>query len=243
MYVCIYIYMYIHTNTHTHTHTMLTPLPTSCAVVTKSGNLNFLEPSGRVQACNGTALLFTRLSSVHGYRPNSCKTHYFTLGRLKYNATSQNPFKMSQFNEWIQAFVGWPWSLQKRRTCQTFCINSNIWWTVLGTISFLSSPFVKASLCRIWSWILLYLWQKIISSTADVFLFSWFCLGLCEKNYNKSQWRHIIKMGHLRPSSFQVLIPDLFRKFYFYFSSVFPCHICIAALKKKPIVTSYKYVP
>ena len=34
----------------------LTSLPLSCAVVTKSGNLNFLEPSGSVQACNGTAL-------------------------------------------------------------------------------------------------------------------------------------------------------------------------------------------
>ena len=33
-------------------------LPPSCAVVTKSGNLNFLEPSGRLQACNGTALPF-----------------------------------------------------------------------------------------------------------------------------------------------------------------------------------------
>ena len=33
-------------------------LPPSCAVVTKSGNLNFLEPSGSVQACNGTALPF-----------------------------------------------------------------------------------------------------------------------------------------------------------------------------------------
>ena len=31
-------------------------LPLFCAVVTKSGNLNFLEPSGPVQACNGTAL-------------------------------------------------------------------------------------------------------------------------------------------------------------------------------------------
>ena len=30
-------------------------LPPSCAVVTKSGNLNFLEPSGPFQACNGTA--------------------------------------------------------------------------------------------------------------------------------------------------------------------------------------------
>jgi len=31
-------------------------LPPFCAVVTKSGNLNFLEPSGPVQACNGTDL-------------------------------------------------------------------------------------------------------------------------------------------------------------------------------------------
>jgi hypothetical protein len=34
----------------------LTTLPPSCAVVTKSGNINFLEPSGPLQACNGTAL-------------------------------------------------------------------------------------------------------------------------------------------------------------------------------------------
>jgi hypothetical protein len=31
----------------------LTTLPPSCAVVMKSGNLNFLEPSGPLQACNG----------------------------------------------------------------------------------------------------------------------------------------------------------------------------------------------
>ena len=31
-------------------------LQPSCAVVTKSGNFNFLEPSGPVHACNGTAL-------------------------------------------------------------------------------------------------------------------------------------------------------------------------------------------
>jgi len=35
---------------------MLTNLPPSCALVMKSGNLNFLEPSGPLQACNGTAL-------------------------------------------------------------------------------------------------------------------------------------------------------------------------------------------
>ena len=34
----------------------LTTLPPSCAVVMKSGNLNFLELSGPLQACNGTDL-------------------------------------------------------------------------------------------------------------------------------------------------------------------------------------------
>ena len=39
-------------------------LPLSCAVVMKSGNLNFLEPSGPVQACNGTALPLALLRSM-----------------------------------------------------------------------------------------------------------------------------------------------------------------------------------
>jgi len=39
--------------------------PPSCVFVTKSGNLNLLEPSGPVQACNGIALLFySHLCSV-----------------------------------------------------------------------------------------------------------------------------------------------------------------------------------
>ena len=37
----------------------LTTLPPSCAVVVKSGNLNFLEPSGPLQACKGTAAALT----------------------------------------------------------------------------------------------------------------------------------------------------------------------------------------
>jgi hypothetical protein len=35
---------------------MLTTLPPFCAVVMKSGYFNFLEPSGPLQACNGTYL-------------------------------------------------------------------------------------------------------------------------------------------------------------------------------------------
>jgi len=37
----------------------LTTLPPSSAVVMKSGNLNFLEPSGPLQACKGLLYLFT----------------------------------------------------------------------------------------------------------------------------------------------------------------------------------------
>jgi len=37
-------------------------LPPSCAIVTKSGSLNFLEHSGPLQACNWTALTFYLLS-------------------------------------------------------------------------------------------------------------------------------------------------------------------------------------
>jgi len=49
----------------------LTTLPPPCAVVMKSGNLNFLEPSGRFQACNGTALplsLWSLLLAFSGLR-------------------------------------------------------------------------------------------------------------------------------------------------------------------------------
>ena len=43
----------------------LTTLQPSCAVVMKSGNLNFLEPSGPLQACNGTALPLPLIQLAH----------------------------------------------------------------------------------------------------------------------------------------------------------------------------------
>ena len=43
----------------------LTTLPPSCAVVMKSGNLNFLEPSGPLGACNGTDLLNCHITASH----------------------------------------------------------------------------------------------------------------------------------------------------------------------------------
>jgi len=58
----------------------LTTLPPSCAVVMKSENFNFLEPSGPLQACNGTALpfyLYFRIqdnSSGQPYETTWCKS-------------------------------------------------------------------------------------------------------------------------------------------------------------------------
>ena len=43
----------------------LTTLPPSCVIVMKCGNLNFLEPSGPLQACNGTDLPY--LEEIRNY--------------------------------------------------------------------------------------------------------------------------------------------------------------------------------
>ena len=89
MYIYIYVYIY------TYIYSVVPKadnLPPSCAVVTKSRNLNFLEPSGPVQAFNGTALyiyiyictgLFkmivgVQLSSVNS-APNSGNNHNLTI--------------------------------------------------------------------------------------------------------------------------------------------------------------------
>jgi len=48
------------------------------AVVTKSGNLNFLEPSGPLQACNGTALAlhFNNIYYYYYYYYYYYNSHY-----------------------------------------------------------------------------------------------------------------------------------------------------------------------
>ena len=51
----------------------MTTLPPSFAVVMKSVNLNFLEPSGPLQACNGTAnFLSVRVNSVLLFNKAEC---------------------------------------------------------------------------------------------------------------------------------------------------------------------------
>ena len=44
----------------------LTNLPSSCAIAMKPGNLIFLEPSGPLQACNGTNLLIYICTFIYG---------------------------------------------------------------------------------------------------------------------------------------------------------------------------------
>jgi hypothetical protein len=67
----------------------LTTLPPPCAAVMKSGNLNFLEPSGPLQACNGTALPFftvkrRNLGLTISYNLRSSVTLLFHLSHLLY---------------------------------------------------------------------------------------------------------------------------------------------------------------
>jgi len=58
--------------------------PSSCTVVTKSGNFNILKPSGSVQACNGTDLPFYLDDKAPGqpclsrksYPHRNCKHHH-----------------------------------------------------------------------------------------------------------------------------------------------------------------------
>jgi hypothetical protein len=56
----------------------LTTVPPSCAVFMKSGILNFLESSGPLQACNGTAFNKCNLEVFWNYI-NDCLRH----GRLE----------------------------------------------------------------------------------------------------------------------------------------------------------------
>ena len=53
----------------------LTTLPPSCTIVMKSGNLNFLEHSGLLQACNGADLPWERPSSDLYIVKNLVRSH------------------------------------------------------------------------------------------------------------------------------------------------------------------------
>ena len=65
----------------------LTTIQPSCAVVRKSGNLNFLEPSGPLQACNGTDLPFTR--NIQAARQSAPQQGLYSMEFVRYNEATE----------------------------------------------------------------------------------------------------------------------------------------------------------
>jgi hypothetical protein len=74
-------------------------LPPSCAVVTKSGNLNFLEPSGPLRACNGTALPFTIY--LFTYTPISITWGHYQFKLLFFLAVTPVNYHVTWREEYI----------------------------------------------------------------------------------------------------------------------------------------------
>jgi hypothetical protein len=70
----------------------LTTLPPSCAVVMKSGNRNFLEHSGPLQACNGTALPLP-------YTLSNCICNSLSFASISMNESKTSG--LSRFVHWM----------------------------------------------------------------------------------------------------------------------------------------------
>ena len=83
-------------------------LPPYCAVVTKSGNLNFLETSGPVQAFNGTTLPF-----CHDPTPHFLKIHHnimilsthLRLGPTKWSLSLRFPHQNPVYTSPVPPYV------------------------------------------------------------------------------------------------------------------------------------------
>ena len=63
----------------------------------KSGNLNFLEPSGSLQACNGTALPLPLLHNA-AYVPPTC----FDLYNVFIREVNTQTYEYSKFCKWCE---------------------------------------------------------------------------------------------------------------------------------------------
>jgi len=72
----------------------LTTLPPSCAIVTQSGNLNFLETSGPLQACNGSA--FNGRQNLHNFWKYGL--YYIVIDNIILNSVRQHNHFIAQGN-------------------------------------------------------------------------------------------------------------------------------------------------
>jgi hypothetical protein len=96
----------------------LTTLPQSCTVVTKSGNLNFLEPSGPLQACNGTALpAFTQNIILFYPRLNDGTSN---LNSGANSVHHWRPLNMSLLMKLKKCIIRNIWTLHKEINSQRF---------------------------------------------------------------------------------------------------------------------------
>ena len=77
----------------------LTTLPPSCTVVMKSGNLNFQETSGPLQACNGTAFYLLLWKQYISIKLHLSSVHFSFLSVVKVEAKYSQGFMLF--------FYGW----------------------------------------------------------------------------------------------------------------------------------------
>ena len=114
-------------------------LPPSCAVVTKSGNIKFLESSGPLQACNGIALTFYLVRGI-GLCPFcgrwciGCMISYFLLYCLLWNLIYL--FITKFFSHWRVKDWGASSFYLKLKPMQSSemddCVFDIIWWIFDG---------------------------------------------------------------------------------------------------------------
>ena len=72
----------------------------------KSGNPNFLEPSGPLRACNGTALPFYRSLSS-----SLCSLLYYIFRKSDKKFSGQKLRVLLRANFFYEELLGHPWSL------------------------------------------------------------------------------------------------------------------------------------
>jgi hypothetical protein len=92
----------------------LTTSPPSCAIVMKSGNLNFLEPSRSLQACNRTALPLPLQEVVDFWMFEFPTTHAFL--HYKFSRIIRNSAFECQIQTFVQAW--WTNILSSGAICQ-----------------------------------------------------------------------------------------------------------------------------
>ena len=96
-------------------------LPPPYAVVTKSGNRNFLETSGPLQACNGTALPLPLPLSAYPFSPFP---HCITLTCVSITATHRHLF--SSGPKWRP---GWRSGCSDSKRAGSFGVRAPRWGT------------------------------------------------------------------------------------------------------------------